>query len=230
MKDWSKILDKLLMLEMELDVENRPHRPHFVKLTKCGEAAWSRFTTAHADEVNNPDFPDYLRGPWAKLRGYGARLALVLHLLRWACDEVNSEEVDGESMNSAAELVAYFKGHARKVLFAMESDPKVVAAKHILDCLKRNPSLGDFSRRDLYQCLRRTLANPDDLDAPLALLVSHGYLRPYIPSRDGKKGPNPRRFLRNPLWTHTPCTQDTQEDSNEVETRASRVCELGTDG
>ena len=45
-----------------------------------GRSAWQQFTDDHAAERNARDFPGCLSGPWSKLRGYTARLAL-LHVL-----------------------------------------------------------------------------------------------------------------------------------------------------
>ena len=64
----------------------------------------------------SPGFPYVLGGPWAKLCGYGARLALILHLSRVACGVVElNGEVDEVSMKGAVALVDYFKSHARRV-------------------------------------------------------------------------------------------------------------------
>src|SRR5262249_28612913 len=102
---WKAAVERLLALAMVTDGE-RP-RPFLVHLTACGRGAWKRFTEGHAAELNAEDFPAHLIGPWTKLRGYGARLALILHYLRWVTGEANGEDVDGESMDRAAILVAY---------------------------------------------------------------------------------------------------------------------------
>jgi hypothetical protein len=205
---WEGVVDKLLNLEMVS--AGKEDRPYLLKLTGCGEKAWEGFTEAHAAELNDPDFPEHLAGAWAKLRGYCGRLALIVHLLRAACGETNGEEVDGTSMDRAAELVTYFKSHARKIYAAMEADPKVATARRVLDCLRQNPSLNHFSRRDLHQCLRRSFPDPDGLDAPLALLVRFGYLREVLPDRAGRPGPNPPKYLVNPLWKSSQDPQDTR--------------------
>ena len=74
-------------------------RPFLVNLTTCGRKSWKQFTDAHAAELNDPDFPAYLAGPWSKLKGYCARLALIVHVLRWVCGESRVQDVDGESMD-----------------------------------------------------------------------------------------------------------------------------------
>jgi hypothetical protein len=185
-------------------------RPHFLRLTATGRQAWERFTQVHADEMNAAEFPAYLRGPWSKLRGYGARLALIVHCLRQVCGEAMEGGVDGECVDRAARLVSYFKSHARKVYAAMDADPTVAEARRVLECLAAHPEMDDFTRRDLYQHLRYYCKRPEALDAPLRLLVEHGYLRSYTPERAGKRGPNPVRFVVHPSWDRQITPQDAQ--------------------
>src|SRR5262249_41381880 len=121
--DWHMIVKRLLELEMITEVDQQ--RPLLVKLTTEGRKAWEDFTDRHAREVNDPDFPSYLRGPWSKLRGYCGRLALIIHEMRLAAGEDLDNDVDGESMQRAAQLIDYFKSHARKVYVLMDADPKI---------------------------------------------------------------------------------------------------------
>jgi hypothetical protein len=60
-----------------------------------------------------------LVGTLSKLRGYCARLALILQLLRWACGEGPADVVDEVSMRGAIELAHYFASHAERVQAAM---------------------------------------------------------------------------------------------------------------
>ncbi len=188
---WAETVGKLLALHMQEDKDGSAH-PCQVRLTDCGRRAWERFTTAHAAEMNAEDFPLFLRGAWAKLRGYAGRLALILHFLCWACEEVESDAeglhwVDGESMTRAAMLVAYFKGHIRKIHSAMDSDRSVGDARHLLRWICRNgkPS---FTRRDAYQGTKGTFTKVELLDAPLALLEKR-YLIRSQPNADDIRGP-----------------------------------------
>jgi hypothetical protein len=115
---WANVLHDLRELRPE-PVPAGGVRPHYVNLTDCGKLAWERFTAALAADLNDDGLPDCLRGAWAKFKGYGARLALVIHLLRQVMGNVGGEDVDGGDLDKAAELVAYFQGHARKVYSVM---------------------------------------------------------------------------------------------------------------
>ena len=63
----------------------------------------------------------------AKLRGYAARFALVIHLLRWAtgeCGESRSEGcVDENDVRRATELCNYFRAHASAVHYRLRTSP-----------------------------------------------------------------------------------------------------------
>jgi hypothetical protein len=211
LEELARVMARLRMLAMvpvQVGGVVKGWRPFIVKLTATGREAWQRFTRAHADERNAEDFPPQLIGPWSKFRGYCGRLALILHFLRWACGELGEGEaaatadVDGESMDRAARLVAYFKGHARKVYTAMDADPRTADARLVLRWLARHPELDAFCRRDAHQGLRRNtrFSNPDNLDAPLKLLEQHGYIRAAF--EDGARGPGrpSSKFEVNPLW------------------------------
>jgi hypothetical protein len=208
---WDNAVRALLALEMDKDAESGDQRPRLLPLSGCGRDAWQRFTDAHAKEMNADDFPEHLRGPWSKLRAYCGRLALILDCLDFVSGDGGDtcRQVNGEAMDRAAKLVGYFKAHARKVYVTMDADPCVAGARSILDCLVRNPTLDRFTRRDLYQHLRRTFKRPDALDAPLKLLVDHQYLFAIAPDRTpGKPGPCWEKFAVNPLWTRTRNPQD----------------------
>jgi hypothetical protein len=211
MTAWRSAVEALagFAMEPQAGASGTWRRPRFLRLTTTGREGWERFTQAHADEMNAVEFPAYLRGPWSKLRGYGARLALIVHSLRQVCGETAEPDVDGEDLERAARLVAYFKSHARKVYAAMDADPTVAEARRVLECLGANPKLDDFTRADLYQHLRRHCRRPEALDAPLRLLEAHGYVRNYLPPRSSKPGRLPQRYVVNPSWdrqTRTECT------------------------
>jgi hypothetical protein len=146
--------------------------------------------------LNTEGFPDHLRGPWSKLRGYCGRLALILHELWLAVEGKPSEvPVEGIRISQAAELIRYFKSHRRKVSAAMEADPRVADARRVLACLARHRDHEDFRtafpRTAVYRRLRGYFKRPDALDAPLRLLVDHQFLRCSIPDREGRRGHNP---------------------------------------
>jgi hypothetical protein len=235
---WTGAVERLLLLGMVGErtgprvqasvftppAEDEKCRPFVLRLDADGRVAWQRFTDRHAAELNDTEFPDYLRGPWSKLLGYCGRLALILHCLRWACGDQDPvyavDPVDGVSMGAAARLIDYFKSHARKLYAALDADPRIAQARKVLQCLARNPKMSTFTRRDLYQHLRKTFKKPEGLDAPLRLLVEYRYIRPVGGERQGRPGPAPERYEISPVWLsqmRTQRTQRTQDDESEGE-------------
>ena len=197
---WDQSVTNLLALPMKT-AENGEQRPHYLGLNASGKHAWETFTAAHATELNDPHFPAHLSGPWGKLRGYCGRLALILHLLREACGESVPAAVDGVSMNRAADLVGYFKSHARRVYKALGTDPRIIEARKVLSWLMGwdRPIV---SRRDIWRGLRKSFSKPEDLTAPLKLLQHLHYLRWVEPAYSGTG-----RFP-TPTWEINPYFQD----------------------
>jgi hypothetical protein len=184
MRDVLATLRKLEMVAQEKGGVTKP-RPFVIGMDASAKRTYQDFTRAHADELKDPTFPPYLRGPWSKLRGYCARLALIVHYLRWAAGEGATEKgsLDGESMARAVELVAYFKDHARKVYAALETDPRVRPARRVLDWAYSHHR-AQISKRDAYRAARgEGVAKPEDIDTVLELLERNGWIRP-APSTD----------------------------------------------
>jgi hypothetical protein len=174
---WEETLTRLWALEPEDDGEGAK-RPRFLRLDSSGRQAWVRFTRDLADEINRPDLSDCLRGPWSKLRSYGARLALVVHLLRLATGEAPAEDVDGESMGRAAALVRYFQGQARKVYCALEADREAAKAKRLLAWIQREQRT-EFKSWEAFEDLKNQSEFPglEALEAAQQLLCKHNITR-----------------------------------------------------
>lgn len=176
--DWEATLASLWMLDLHYPPECDPH-PQFLTLAPCGREFWAEFTQGLADRLNAADFPGHMRGVWVKLRAYGARLALVVQMLRAACGETGGTlEVDGESIIRAGKLIDYFGEHARRVYAHAGHDPRITGACAIRSWLVAARQT-TFQRSDAWRSLRRNslFHRPEDLDAPLSLLVETCHLR-----------------------------------------------------
>jgi hypothetical protein len=197
---WAEMLRGLRYLEGEIEPDGS-QRPRFVRLRQSGRKAWERFTGELAAEMNADSFPEILKGPWSKLRGYCARLALIVHYLRIAADEVTDEDVDGEAIDRAALIVRYFAGHARKAYHALDADPKVAEAKRVWEWIKREQR-AEFKQWEAHKDLKSDSRFPtiDSLDAPLAMLRQHHVIRVARQSERSGPGRTPApTFEVNPL-------------------------------
>ena len=106
---YAAVVEKLQALQWAVE-DAEACAPRVLPLTSAGKAAWVEWVTSHYAELNVPDLPPQLRGPWAKLEGYCGRLALVLHLARVACKEVNGEAIDDTSVLGSGGLDRLFQG------------------------------------------------------------------------------------------------------------------------
>jgi hypothetical protein len=205
---WATMLADLRGLQTEKGEHGE--RPRFVRLTASGRQAWEEFTGRLADEVNEDGFPDCLRGPWSKLRGYGARLALIIQMMRLSARKADGEDVDGQSVSAADALVVYFQSHARKVYAVMGTDREVEKAKRVLGWIVRERK-AEFKRWESYEDLKSVGQFPsvDSLDEPLGRLVRHHYLRLRAVSR--REGPG-----RSPAPTYEVNPQLLQRPENPV--------------
>jgi hypothetical protein len=210
---WADVLCHLGALSPEALPEGGV-RPHYVRLTESGERAWERFTRGLAADLNDECLPDCLRGPWAKFRGYCARLALVLHLLRQVMGNVSGEDVDGGDVDRAAELVTYFQGHARKVYAAMAADRATGDARRIIRWLRRfcesvNSMKGPekqetVSKQQIHANVFGGSRELADVERAIDVAVRHGYLRQAQAAQKTGPGraPSPRYEVHPSLLHH----------------------------
>mgnify|MGYP005852013251 CR=1 FL=1 len=96
-------------------------QPVIVPLSADGKAAWVDFYNAHGQE--QADLAGDLSAAWSKLEGYAARLALVVHLVRWAAGDstlTSADEVDADSVAAGVKLSRWFGNEARRA-YAIQS-------------------------------------------------------------------------------------------------------------
>lgn len=197
---WADCVGKLAALEM---VNQDGHkRPFYIQLNQSGRDEWKRFTERHASEMNSTGFPPHLAGPWSKLRGMTARIALILHLMRWTCDGGKEGMIDGLAIHDASKVTTYLKDHARRVHACMGSDPRLADARKVLQWILAE-RLQRFTTRDVYRKFRGLLRNADELDGILRLLERHNYITPVAGDASGGVGRKP-----SPAWLVNPLAQD----------------------
>jgi hypothetical protein len=217
LQPWKDAIQKLLDLKMVRDKNCIDWHPKLVGFTRAAKVAWERFTSELAKEMNKGDFPGHLRGPLVKLRVYGARLALIVQLLRVACGEVDCESVDGTSMTRAACLIEYFVAHTRRVYACVNADRRAPQARKVVRWLRnaKGSEAGDIqwivSRRDIHRSIWGGTMTVREVDGVIDLLVDHHYLRPLD---SGEKKPSPGR-RPSPVYAINPAVFGNAESPPE---------------
>src|SRR5215217_2548097 len=107
------LYERLRSLEMPDDDYGDPE-PHHVTVAPDAKPVLVELLDSHREEMEAPGFPTRLRGPWAKLEAYLARLALIFALCRSVTTDA-SERIEREDVLRASVMLDYFKNHARRV-------------------------------------------------------------------------------------------------------------------
>ena len=150
---------------------------------------------------------------WAgKLAGLTARLAALLHLAREHDRKPCRLTIGSETVRNAVTIAEEFLiPHALAAFGEMGAGDGLTAARHLWAVLADWD--GDtFSKRDLHQRVRGRFPRAGALDAPLALLEEHGYVRalPADAETKGRAGrpPGPRYEINTAARAQNP--QNTQ--------------------
>ncbi|MDO8629782.1 MAG: DUF3987 domain-containing protein, partial [Phycisphaerales bacterium] len=110
---FDRIADRLFELQLEGDRDGEP-QPKLLRFTDAALAKYIDFHNEHCREQFG--LHGDLKACWSKLEGYAARLALTLHLVRWAAGElVDPDFVNGEGVDNAVRLVRWFANEDRRV-------------------------------------------------------------------------------------------------------------------
>jgi hypothetical protein len=172
-----------------------PRDPRVVTFTRTGRHTFVECANALYTELADPDFPDTLRGPFAKLEGYGARLALLLQLCRVVCEEAHGEAVDERSVLAAAALLHYFKSHARRMygrLHATPTEQRVARALHWFETHRAR----EFTMRELLRAKVGGSTTRQEMERLLGNLTDRGL--GYIRHRQTSNGMTQTIFVFEP--------------------------------
>lgn len=123
-----------------------------------------------------------------KLESSVARTAGLL------CVANGDEQVTRQIMNDAILIGDYWIGHAKEVAALWGTDPVTALAIRILAWATKRRGQS-FSHRDAYVAHRAVAPRSGDIDGPLELLVSTGWIRPLTVDKSLSRGgrpPSPR--------------------------------------
>jgi hypothetical protein len=180
LEDWSAAIRRLWSRPMTRD-EDGHARPYFIHLDEGAINLWREWINGHRKEQGDPDFPKSLEGPWSKMEGFAARLALILSQLHQAYDPTDERlprNVSPLDMWGARKLADYFKAHFRRAkvdLIARSDLPDDCMA--IIKWLKHS-GRSSFSERDAkLNFPRRFGSNPLAMSDAAEWLIRRGCVR-----------------------------------------------------
>jgi hypothetical protein len=154
---YAAVLEKLWRLEPGTPDGNHEstQEPVVRKFSPESAAAFVAWLRSHYAELNAPTLSEHLRGPYVKLDGLCAGLALILHEVWCACKETQQETVDEQSVHGAIALVNYFKQHAQRVYTHLQTsveEERIAKACSWLEQHAKKASLRDFTTHKVAGC------------------------------------------------------------------------------
>lgn len=141
---WHKIIFTLLKLPIHVDETSNPC-PEILRFSPNAKRLLFKWQRTNTDQCNR-EKNEIIKGIYSKLEMYAIRLALILEMLRWACNESGKHEISLESVEGALRLVQYFQKAAIKVYSIISSSSPLKTLSS--DKLKLYEILPDFFTTD----------------------------------------------------------------------------------
>jgi hypothetical protein len=207
------IFDKLLTLDFATLADER-RVPVDLPLSASGHAAWVQFYDEHA--IEQEALMGDLAAAWSKLEGYAARLALVVHCVRWACGDrtlENESQVDAASIQAGVALVRWFANEAQRVYTVMGDDADASEQRRLVELIRHKG--GSITPRDLEKSDRRYRGKTDEAELALNDLVAQklGSWLSGPPSASGGRGKHIFQLSAELLVGTTPSNSAKNEGS-----------------
>lgn len=194
--------------------DNDDLRPALVHFSADAKPLWVEFYNTHA--LEQADLTGELSAAWSKLEEYAARLALVIHLARWAADDstlADENVVDAESINAGIRLANWFGNEARRVYAVLGESDDQRDQRRLIELIGQKG--GSVTPREVKQGTR-DFENVDAAKAALQQLVNAGWGR-WEPTPAGQRGQPTRRFVLNSAPAVYGNTENPDENGNTVD-------------
>jgi len=169
--DITNVFDRLYDLR-PIAGDNDEPSPVIVRLTPEGKRKWIDFYNTHAEE--HTELTGDLSSVWSKLEAYAARLALVVHFVRWAAGDPtlrDPDAVDKASVRVGVELCRWFAHEARRVYPILDESREGRDRRQLVELIQRRG--GSVTARDLMRSSRR-FKTTSEAESALNELVNAG--------------------------------------------------------
>lgn len=180
---YEAMMDRLLSLPVDTEAE-----PPASTLIPEAERVWGIYFDELNAEMALSD--ERTRAMLSKLEGGAARLALVVHLGRWASGEpVDPARIDAVSMGRGITLARWFVEEAKRVYRMMDESEAERADRELIELIQRNG--GTVTKRELMQADRKRFPTAEAAQDTLDGLQADGLGRWEYPT-PGPAGGRPR--------------------------------------
>jgi hypothetical protein len=189
---YAVLYDVLANLTLATDEQGDPN-PKPLRLTREARGLFAVAMDALGAEVLEPGFPRRLEGVWAKMRGYLAKLSLVLAVSRCATDEVRDERLEAGDVQAASRLLDYFKAHVRRVYSELSApDSLEVLGADLKALIESNGGRLQATATELYRALEEAgcealPARPKELSQAVKALAARSSTLRVSPGHRGKE-------------------------------------------
>jgi hypothetical protein len=173
------VFDFLYGLQPAIDGNGKPV-PTELKLSADGKREWVRFYNEHAAILS--EAVGHHAAMLAKIECYGARLALVIHLIRFAAGDVtlaDPDSVDAESVGAGVTIARWFAHEAERVYAILQESEERADRRELIEWIQRKG--GRVTVSDLQRGPRETrsaAAAELALEALVKLRVGSWELKP----------------------------------------------------
>jgi hypothetical protein len=184
------LIERLFELQPTINADGEP-QPVSLTMSADAKKRWVTFYNHNARE--NVELIGDLAAVWSKIEEYPARLALIVHCIRWAAGDpnlANDNEVDEASMQAGITLSTWFKGQARRVHSMLIESPADANRRKLTEWIALKGGL--ITAREV-QMGCRWLRDPGLAEAALEALVKAN-LGTWESTSSGRPGQPTRRF------------------------------------
>ena len=139
---WGSIINKVVGLPFT-EQENDGNAQNILNFSSEAKAYFTNWRNNAIRAVNQIQDDGLVDSRVIKAPMITARLALVLQILRWACDEVHKDFVDTDSTKSAIALSEYFENCYANIQKYMLRESVEPQKRELLDCLSATFTTAD---------------------------------------------------------------------------------------
>ena len=179
--EFFKVVDALFSLQFGLGTTGE-QEPKQVDLSPEAKRRFKQFVNEHG--TKHAELTDAQSAAWAKLEGYAARFALVLHQVRATTKGVEEAVVDLASVEAGITLSHWFGREAKRIYGMLSESENEKKRRELVDWISQRG--GQTTARDL-QANNRRYREAGSAEKALDDLkdAGHGHWQPTAPTSNG---------------------------------------------